>query len=227
MDSTTSVPTSLKPGMILNEEWRDKIRAEERQRRRLAHERALGGPEPFENYTFEKFDPEINGTHQMLKACMAFDPTKANLFMVGPQGVGKTHLTSAIAHRVLDNGGTARLFSKKEIAAFIRGRKSYVSEADEMDAVTELSGLNVWVIDDIEEDPNRDTILSGIKLAIEKRHKEGRFGCIITSNKSLAELTDIIGPKLTDRIEGYFKHLVIPPGTPSARPLIQKKKKSS
>lgn len=227
MESSTNGPISSKPAMILNDEWREKLRAEERQRRRLSHEKALGGPVAYEKFTFEKFDPELNGTQKILKACMDFDPTKDNLFIVGPQGVGKTHLATAIARRALDNGGLVRLFSKKELAAFIRGKKSYVNEADEMESVVELSGLNVWVIDDIEEDPNRDTILSGIKLAIERRHKEGRFGCVVTSNKALDELTDIIGPKLSDRIEGYFKHLVVPPETPSARAIIQRRKKSS
>ncbi len=197
------------------------MRALERENRRKSHERALGGSYAYENYIFEKFDPSLTGTEKVYQAFLGFDPSKHNLFCFGSQGVGKTHLLHAVGHRILDAGGTVRIFSKREFAAFIRGKKSHVNDAEEVDAISYLVSLTMLGIDDIEEDPNRDTVLSAMKQVLDGRKRMGKFGTILVGNKALEEQLDHIGAKLADRIKGEFLHLIIPPGTPSARALLK------
>ncbi len=231
MDNPTNQPIGLPPSTTsenrealrrqINAEWKAEIRAREYKRKQELAIRCLGGEGPFERYTFEKFDPALNGTHRVLQACLDFDPTRANLFILGPQGTGKTHLSAAIARRVLDQGGRARVFRGKELAAELKGRRSYATDHDEIDAITMLAGLDVIVCDDIEDGPDRDGYLASFKILLERRRNVKRFGFIITSNKTIAELSEIVGPKIADRIEGEFKHLIIPPDTLSARALLK------
>lgn len=234
MDSTINAPISLKPAMTseqiaeMKAEWKreqeEKYREAERARKRAVIEKSLGGEVPYRDYTFDKFDPNLNGTHAILKACLSFDPMKDNLFMYGGQGKGKTHLSSAIARRVLDFGGTGHVFRGSELAAALKGRRTYATDHDQVDAISDLANIHVLVMDDVENGPNdKKGYLEAVTVLLEHRKNRGRFGCIITSNKTIAELADIIGPKICDRMQ-EFKHLVIPESIPSARPLLKRKK---
>lgn len=204
-------------------EWKAEMRAREFARKRDTIIAALGGQEPYDQYTFEKFDPKLNGTEKILQACLDFDPTRANLFILGGQGKGKTHLSTAIARRVLDQGGRGKVFRGKELAAELRGRRNYATDHDELDAISMLVGLDVIVFDDLEDGPDRDGYLSSFKVLLERRKNQKRFGFIITSNKTVAELSEIVGPKIASRIEGEFKNLIIPEDVLSARALLKQR----
>lgn len=181
---------------------------------------------PYEQYTFEKFNPNLNGTHRILEACLSIDPLEDNLYILGSQGVGKTHLATAIARRVLDYGGRAKVFRGTELAASLKGRRSYATDHDQIDSIQDLASMDTIVLDDIEDGPNqKDAYIAALKVLFEHRKNQRRGGFIITSNRTLNELAVIIGAKLTERIESEFKHLVIPLETPSARKILKKIKK--
>ncbi len=228
MDST-NLKELKQPSTTSNDreaEWKARIRAEEAQRRRLSDIRALGGEEPYENYTFDNYDPTLNDTHRSLKICKEFDPTKGNLMLLGPVGTGKTHLATAIARRTLDSRGTARVYKKPELIAYIRGRKSYSMEYETLDVIHELCQLNTLVIDDIEDKPNTESAVTFLKLILDKRKAAKRTGMIITTNKPIEALYEILGAKVADRIDGMFSILVIPPETKSVRGAIKRSKKN-
>ncbi len=233
MDSSIShQKSSLQPTTLeqreqvrktIDAEWKATVRAREFERKRETIIASLGGKDPYDEYTFEKFDPKLNGTEKILQACLDFDPTRANLFILGGQGKGKTHLSTAIARRVLDQGGRGKVFRGKQLAAALKGRRNYATDHDELDAISMLASLDVIVFDDIEDGPDRDGYLSSFKVLLESRKNEKRFGFIITSNKTVAELSEIVGPKIASRIEGEFKNLIIPEEVLSARALLKQR----
>jgi DNA replication protein DnaC len=194
---------------------RVEIREREQQLRRQAGIKWLGGPVAFEEFTFERFDPALNGTHRVLQIVSDFDIRKQNLLIIGPWGVGKTHLATAKAHQIFDLGGRVRFFTKKGLSDFMWERGRHWAE--------ELLELDMMVWDDVEDNPNTKGLLTGMKLIIDERKKMGKAGIIGITNKDMTGLGEELGGFLQDRINGFFQHLVIPPTTPSARGLLKRK----
>ncbi len=206
------------------------------ERQKMAWIKALGGLEPYDDYTFEQYDPNLNGTHQWLDVIKnKFNHLTQNLFVFGPVGTGKTHLTTAYLRRVLEQAGTARFFRKAELVAACRGSKHFLSEAELLDNIYTLADtLDAVVIDDIEDEPNTPTAQKVIKYFFDRRKSMKRHGIITTSNKPLVikddgvtkfPLAEYLGVKSVDRISG---HLIfgIPQDTPSARGLLKLKRKN-
>ena len=243
--STTSVNSPVRDA-----EWRERLRQDEMERRRQSGIMRLGGIVPFTQFTFESFNPDLNGTHRLLKVCREFDPTKGNLMMIGPVGVGKTHLMVAMAHRVFDQGGKVRIFSKADLIAYVKGRRTYSLEYEMLDVIKELVELDFLGIDDIEDKPNTETASGILKQILSKRYDRGMHGACITTNKLLGSkvvigenkervgddgepvsqegtLHAILGPKVADRIDGMFSIIVVPPETKSVRGLLKRAKKTA
>lgn len=198
-------------------EWAVEMRAREAENRRLAGIAWLGGPDAFANLTFEKFNPDLNGTHRLLSTVKKFDTRKKNLLMLGPWGSGKTHLAAAKAHEIFDMGGRVRYFTKKSFSDFTR--------REGRDWLLEIRELDLWILDDLENKPNTDTLLTAIQIGIDERRNYGKAGMIGITNKDMTGLGDVLGGKLQDRFNGYFQHLVIPAETPSARGLLKEAQK--
>jgi DNA replication protein DnaC len=190
--------------------------------------RALGGVEAVEDYMFDLYDPDLNGTHKWFEVMKdRYNHHTQNLFVFGPVGTGKTHLTTAYLRRVLASGGSARFFRKAELVAACRGVKHYQPEGELLENLYQLAdSLDAVVIDDIEDDPNTPTAQKIIKYFIDRRKSMKRAGLIITSNKPPRAALDYIGMKNVDRISGGMI-FEIPQDTPSARGLLKLKKKNA
>lgn len=224
--NTTSQPkdSKLDPISDYRQEVREQLRKQEAERRKASHERALGGPQAYRDLTFDTFDPALNGTHKLLQVMKAFDFRKMNLLLVGSQGVGKTHLATAVARQVLLDGGHARIFRGKELAVALRGRRSYATDYDEVDATEALCELDLIVIDDIERGPERAGYWASVTNLFDLRKLKDRHGMIVLSNRTIGELRALCGAPLADRLEGQFKHYVVPLDTRSARSILAERK---
>lgn len=198
------------------EAWRREIEQREMDRRREEGIRWLGGPVPFSEFTFDKFNPDLNKTHRYKKIVQEFNISKGNLYLLGPVGTGKTHLMTAKAHQVFDLGGTVRVFNKS----------TYMELLEYSGWLTVLKGLSFIGLDDIDEFGPGKRVQSAIKLMIQERQNWGKSGMFITTNKPLATLGLILGGKIEDRIDGHFQNLIIPPETPSARGILKQQRRA-
>lgn len=194
-------------------DWREEIRARDRANRIEAGKIWLGGEKPFEEFTFDQFNPDLNNTHRFKTIVQKFDVRKGNLFLLGPVGTGKTHLMTAKALEVFNLGGRVRIFNKKSFAEFLQKNTDWLALLRDLDFIG-------W--DDIDDEPNWKKILTAIKLVIQERDNHRKNGMFITSNKPLATLGEILGGKIQDRMNGLFQNLVIPEDTPSVRGIIKR-----
>lgn len=218
-DPKTSKPkmTSKEVGVSEDkyDEWQREMKKREDDKRREEGIKWLGGPLPFEEYTLDLFDPDLNGTHRYKTIVQDFDIRSGNLYMLGPVGTGKTHLMTAKAHQIYDLGGSVRIFDKSR----------FVELLEYSGWLTVLKSISFIGLDDVDEFGTGKRVLTAIKLLIQERVNWKKNGIFITTNKPLAALGTILGGKNQDRIDGYFKHLVIPENTPSVRGILKKAKK--
>ncbi len=133
-----------------------------------------------------------------------FDGTDVSLLLRGPTGVGKTHLSLAVAGVVLSRGYSViygpvqKLLHRVEKEHF--GRADGNSEDSMMDC-------DLLILDDVGTEFASSFYTSALYNIINGRMLDGK-PTIISTNLNQKELTDRYGEQITSRITGTFQPLV-------------------
>ncbi len=133
-----------------------------------------------------------------------FDGTDVSLLLRGPTGVGKTHLSLAIAGEVMSRGYSVvygpvqKLLHRIEKEHF--GRASGNSE----DVMT---ACDLLILDDVGTEFSSSFYTSALYNIINERMLEGK-PTIISTNLNQKQLTERYGEQIASRITGTFQPLV-------------------
>ncbi|OGF64970.1 MAG: hypothetical protein A2Y62_00675 [Candidatus Fischerbacteria bacterium RBG_13_37_8] len=124
------------------------------------------------------------------------------LFFIGPCGVGKTHLATAILNEVIQNGYEGKFCDFGQLLVQIRSSYNPVSRFSEMEILSELFRSPLLVVDDFACQRVTDWVLETLTYIIKSLYNERRV-LLLTTNINMQEMTtDLFFEQLTDRI-GY------------------------
>jgi DNA replication protein DnaC len=151
---------------------------------KLPHHKTL------EQYDFA-FQPELDPRKVKDLATLSFIETKGNAALLGPPGVGKTHIAVALA-----------------VAACRAGFSVYFTTLDDMvrrlksaDAIGRLTGAlrtylrpNVLVVDEVGYQPLERAEANLVFQVVSRRYEKGSI--ILTSNKSFGEWGQVFGDEV-------------------------------
>lgn len=162
----------------------------------------LGGQKAVEDFTLANYQV-TPGTAEALKAIQAFDPEKDNLYLWGSCGVGKTHLSCALARKFITKRAVEALFIKPpELMRKLRLR----DPEDEEDEIRRMASMRVFVLDDLGVGKATEFALQVLYEILDRRDMNKRNGLVITSNLSPEDLSKRIGDdRLPSRIFGLCK----------------------
>ena len=177
----------------------------------------LSGEMPLSDCRFDNFDlkyytekadggvaPRKRMT-QILKVCrefsLSFADSKQNLLLLGKTGLGKTHLSLAIANEAVSNGysviyGSAQNLINKAAAE----QFSYSGATDVIDG---LLGCDLLIIDDLGTEMNTSFSQSCIYNIINTRMLK-KLPTVISTNLTLEEIGEIYTPRVSSRILGNY-----------------------
>ncbi len=133
-----------------------------------------------------------------------FDGQDVSLLLRGPTGVGKTHLSLAIAGTVMEKGysvvygPTQKLLHRVEKEHF--GRTQGNSEDT-------LCNCDLLILDDVGTEFSSPFYVSALYNIINSRMLDGK-PTVISTNLNQKELTDRYGEAIASRITGTFQPLV-------------------
>lgn len=121
-----------------------------------------------------------------------------DIFITGPNGVGKTHLASAaLAHR-----GHGDWILIPELLMRIRNSfQSREGAETEQQIVREISAFDFLVLDDLGAEKTSDWSLSTLYLILAKRVNAMRV-TVVTSNLDIAEIA-ASEPRIASRLAGF------------------------
>ncbi len=167
----------------------------------------------FENFSLDYYsDNSENGMSDRERMRAIYDHCKnyaqnfkadsQSLLLLGGTGLGKTHLSLAIASEVIKKGygviyGTAQnLFNQMNREHF-----TYGEDADRL--MQEAIECDLLIIDDLGTEFSTQFTLSCVYNIINTRILKGK-PCVISSNYTLGELEKIYSPRVMSRIIGYY-----------------------
>ncbi len=182
------------------------------------------GDRTLDNYNFDAPDLEINRSQVFDLATCLFVEAKVNALIVGPVGVGKSHIAQALGHLACRRGFEVAMYTTKKLLGLLRG-----SRADGT-YVKRLQGLlrpDLLIIDDFGLRPLQSPSDEDFHELVCERYERGSV--LLTSNLDFGEWgqafpNHVLGAATIDRLrhgahrviidgESYRKPLPIPPAT--------------
>lgn len=175
----------------------------------------------FQPATFENFLSTLPAQREILTACRkyaeTFDPSAGGgLWLIGPVGVGKTHLGCAIVNYVVRQhlmGGC--IHGVHEIVAMLRARwgvKGAAWGSDGIDTEAELlehlASVPLLVVDEVGGTRGSDDELKNLFTIIDARYFEN-LPTVLMSNLQPAVIKAAVGDRSYDRLREAARMLVL------------------
>jgi DNA replication protein DnaC len=112
----------------------------------------------------------------------AFPVVDKGLFLIGPPGIGKSHLAVAVLKQVIATRGARGLFyDVRDLLKVIRSTYDPVVKATEFEVLRPVMNAELFVLDDIGAEKTSEWVEETLNLIVTTRYNERRL-TIFTSN---------------------------------------------
>ncbi len=144
-------------------------------------------PRRYQHCTFESFVTYGNETLDRAVAAARrlgaeFPVVERGLFLLGPPGVGKTHLAVAVLRQVVSRARARALFyDTRELLRVIRQTYDPVVQATESDVLRPVLQADLLVLDDLGAEKTSEWVEETLNLIVNHRYSERRV-TLFTSN---------------------------------------------
>jgi len=137
------------------------------------------------------FNPSVPKTKVIDLASCGFVDKHDNALLLGPTGVGKSHLAQALGHRACRAGHTVLFVTAHGLFAELRAARADGTVTKRMQRYT---SVDLLILDDLGLRPLQHTDPLDLYDLIRARYERGSI--VITSNRSVEELHPLFGDLL-------------------------------
>ncbi len=141
-----------------------------------------------------------------IKYADSFSHSSKSILMIGKTGVGKTHLSMAVAKEVIRGGSSVIYGSCINLLREIEKEHFGRAEGD-FDTLSSLCGCDLLIIDDLGSEPKTSFYESTIYNIINSRMNMG-LPTIVSSNYSVDELYSYYNERIISRLFGFYEVLL-------------------
>ena len=135
-----------------------------------------------------------------------FAPGKsANLLLFGAPGLGKTHLSAAIAREVSDGGFSVVYDTAGHVFSCFEAEK-FGREEEQESGVERILSCDLLILDDLGTEMTTSFVVSALYQIVNTRLLERR-STIISTNLTPDQIAGRYSPQIASRIEGEYEIL--------------------
>lgn len=150
------------------------------------------------NAETEKQQRAARYCQKLAEAIAGDNKSGASLVLTGNVGTGKTHLACAVARHVIENCKTAWFMSVASAVRHVRETYAKDSQRTEADALADLIGLDLLILDEIGIQANTEHESRTLFEIINTRYQECK-STILISNFNQQQLNAYLGDRIMDR----------------------------
>ena len=156
--------------------------------RRTALIELLGGEKPYREFTFDRYRVQ-SGNRLAYERSRNFNPATDNLYLWGACGLGKTHLTWAIARSCFEETLSVVILRTGQLSRQVRMKEAGQEQA----TINDWVAAELLVLDDV--GTGNDTAYSRqiLQEILDQRDFQDRAGLVITTKYSLSDLARKLG----------------------------------
>ncbi len=131
--------------------------------------------------TYQANERLLNVVTRARRFAEAFPVVDKGLFLIGPPGIGKSHLAVAVLKRVIGAGARGLFYDVRDLLRVIRSTYDPVVRTTETEILRPVMETDLLVLDDLGAEKTSEWVEETLNLIVNTRYSERRL-TIFTSN---------------------------------------------
>ncbi|GAC1429739.1 MAG: hypothetical protein PVS3B3_34890 [Ktedonobacteraceae bacterium] len=171
----------------------------ERKEKRRQQLRDMSNMDAFRNCNFRSFNPHLPGTQEAFQSALEFAQSPDGwLFLIGPNGCGKTHLAAAIANQSLDEGAVVLFAVVPDLLDHLRA--AFAPNATEVydQLFAKMREAELLILDDLGAQQSSSWANEKLFQLLNYRYNMGMPTVITANPKGLQGVDERIRSRLSD-----------------------------
>jgi DNA replication protein DnaC len=183
--------------------WREGLTARLLEDARIPPRYRKCSLDTFVTYPNEKL---LTVVSQARRFADSFPEPRKGLCLIGPPGIGKTHLAVAVLrHVILTKGARGLFYDTRDLLRIIRSTYNPLVRTAEMDILRPVMEAELLVLDDMGAEKTSEWVEETMNLIVNTRYNERRHTIFTSNYEDTPEETEDSAQSLKERI-GFRIH---------------------